>query len=298
MTIDRRFSAGLFAATLAFAPDPAYAGAWTQSAGGLYNRTSANRYASDEQFDADRSREPLPLEGEFVDMNFVDYAEYGVTNRFTAIASFAVKRLRSDNLVREVRTWGIGDVDLALRTKLAEGSAGVASMQWLAKVPTGYDADGLLPLGTGEPEYEGRLLYGRSLWPLMPGYCGVEVGHRWRAGTPENEFRYLAEVGSDLGAGFYIRTKLDGVRGLKTGVATDASGNPTVRNSYDLGTLETTAGRRFGKQVSVEAGFAPGLYGRTTTSGSTVTLAVAFTMSTRKRDATKDPIQNPGETTP
>ena len=271
----------VFGAALAIAvttPEIATAGAWTQSRGSLYNRASANRYASTEQFDLDGESQLLPFHGEFEDRNLTDYFEVGVTDRFTVLGSFVAKRLRSENDIRQTKSSGIGDVDLGVRAKVADGSEGVVSVQLLSRFPTGYDEQSTLPLGTGEPELEGRVLYGRSLWPLVPGYCGLEAGYRARAGAPEDEFRYLVEVGSDLGAGFYARAKLDGVYGLETGVTNDPSGNPTVRNSYDLGTLDMTAGRRFGKQVAVEAGYAPALYGRTTSAGSTLTLAVAFTL--------------------
>lgn len=272
-----RFTA--IAGGILVAPGTSHAGAWTQAAGSLYNRTSGNRYASEKEFDTDGKRQSLPLHGEFVDLNVVNYVEYGVTSRFTAIASFVVKRLRSENDVRVIKSWGIGDVDLAVRGKLAEGSFGVTALQVVEKFPSGYDTDVVLPLGSGKAETEARLLYARSLGSGFPGYGGLEVGYRWRSGDPEDELRYLAEIGGDLGARFYARAKLDGIRGLRSASTTDVNGNPTVRNSYDLGTLDMTAGRRFGSHVSVEAGFAPGIYGNTTTAGSTLTLAVAFVLT-------------------
>ena len=270
--------AALLAAAIATLPDPSFAGAWTLARGALYNRSSGNRYASDEELDIDGNREELPLNAEFIDSNFVDYLEFGITDRFTAFGSLTVKHLRSEDDVRVTETWGIGDADLGLRGMILHGDQGVFSAHALARIPTGYDENELIPLGSGEPEYEGRLLYGRSLWPMAPAYCGIEAGYRWRTGTPEDEFRYLAELGSELGAGFYFRTKLDGVHGLETGTATDPSGNPTVRESYDLGTLYTTVGRKFGF-FSLEADYAPTLYGRTTSAGSTVSLALAFTVT-------------------
>jgi hypothetical protein len=256
-------------------PDPVRAGAWTLPRGALYNRTAANGYGSDEEFDIDGHRQELPLDAEFEDVNFVNYLEFGITDRFTALGSLVVKHLRSENAVRVTESWGIGDADLGLRGMIVQGRQGVLSAQALARIPTGYDEDELIPLGSGDPEYEGRLLYGRSLWPLIPGYCGVEAGYRWRTGSPEDEFRYLAEIGSDLGKGFYFRTKLDGILGKETGTGTDASGNPTLRESYDLGTLYATIGRRFGT-LSFEGEYAPSLFGKTTSAGSTLSLAVSF----------------------
>ncbi|HET9888524.1 MAG TPA: hypothetical protein VFR10_13535 [bacterium] len=270
--------AAFLVATHAALPRLAFAGAWTLARGALYDRVSGNGYNSDEEFDLDGNREDLPLEAEFKDVNFVNYLEFGITDRFTAFGSMTVKHLQSENLVRITKTWGIGDADLGLRGRIIQGKQGVFSAQALARIPTGYDENDAIPLGSGEPEYEGRLLYGRSLWPLFPGYCGAEAGYRWRTGTPEDEFRYLAEIGSDLGKGFYFRTKLDGIMGMETGTVLNASGNPTVRESYDLGTLYVTAGHRFGT-LSLEAEYAPSLYGTTTSAGSTVSLAVSFALT-------------------
>jgi hypothetical protein len=290
--VDRRWgvpirAAGLLVLTgLPTIPGLANAGAWTREQGSLYARLSVNRYTSDREFGADSRRARLPLEGRFSDTNLGSYVEYGLTDRFTAVASFSVKSLESDNVVRVIETRGIGDVDLALRSRLLEGRAGVASVQFLSKIPSGYDVDVNLPLGNGETEFDLRLLYGRSLPSGLPGYFGLEAGYRWRSGAPSDEFRYLVEIGSDLGGDFYARSKLDGIRGRRNDAAVDESGNPTVRATADLGVLDLTVGRRLGTLFSIEAGFAPALYGRTTTSGSTLSLAVAYTLSPTPGDET------------
>jgi hypothetical protein len=260
---------------------PARAGAWTQEKGRIYSRLAGSYYDTDAQYDTEGREEDIPFHGRYKELNLTEYAEYGVTSRLTAIGSVVVKRLQLENDLRITRSSGFGDIDLALRFKLAEGSAGVASVQGLVKIPSGYESDPIevpLPLGNGEFEYDAHLLYGRSLWPLLPGYCGAEVGYRWRAGDPEDEFRYLVEVGSDLGRHLYVRSKLDGVKGTKSGAAIDINGNPTIRNAYDLGTLDMTLGGRLGTHWFLEAGFAPSLYGRTTTAGSRWSLALACTL--------------------
>jgi hypothetical protein len=257
-------------------PRSADCGAWTQPAGGVYARLAANRYFSQREFDADGRRVDFRLDGEFEDRNVALYLEYGLLDRLTLSATGAAKRLTSDNRARTIESDGVADVSVALRGRLLSGRAGVASLQGLVKVPSGYDTDVPLPLGNGETEWEMRALWGRSLWPLLPGYGGVEVGYRWRGGDFADEFRYLVEAGSDLGRRAFVRVKLDGTRGARNGGAVDEGGNPTVRGSYDLGVLDMTAGVRVGAGVALEAGVAPALYGRTTTSGSTFSLAVAY----------------------
>ncbi len=261
----------------AFPSGEAVAGGWTEPAGKFYNRTSVNRYFADREFDGDGERHDLLLDAEFRDLNVADYFELGLTDRFTAVASGSVKFLRTENLARVIEARGIGDIELALRCRLLEGKAGVTSVQVLTKVPGAYDAHDVLPLGNGQRELDAHLAYGRSLWPVIPGYCGLELGYRLRDGEPANELRYLVELGSDVGAGCYVRSKLDGTRGERTEVIYDSNLNPTLRGSSDVGALDLTLGRHFGPHYALEAGFATALYGRTTTAGSTFTLALACT---------------------
>jgi protein XagA len=266
----------MLALCTAASPRAVHAGAWTQPHGRLYARLSANRYFADQDYGTSGRTTPFSAHGEFTDLNVAQYIEYGVTNRITAVASLAYKSLRDRNGDGVSKAWGIGDIDLALRGKIAEGRAGVVAVQFLAKVPKAYDADAILPLGNGQYDYEARLLYGRSLWQLFPGYCNFEIAHRWRDRAPSDEIRYLAEVGSDFGRGFYGRSKLDGIRSRNNGLGLDTSGNPTARNNYDLTKLDLVVGRKLGARWSVEAGFAPSVYGRTTAAGSTISAAVSY----------------------
>ncbi|MFN8548782.1 MAG: hypothetical protein U0527_12655 [Candidatus Eisenbacteria bacterium] len=266
--------AGLVALALA---GSSQAGGWTRERGTFYSRTAANRYQADREFDGRGDRRDLALEGEFRDLNLSTYFEYGLTDRLTAIAATSIKSIRSENLVKVVETKGLSDVELALRTALARGTYGVTAVQALVKIPSGYDPKVELPIGNGEGELDLRGQYGRSLWPVIPGYCGLEVGYRFRGGKPANELRYLAECGSDLGGGSYVRAKLDGIRGQRTETIYDSNLNPTLRGSSDVGALDLTAGLKLGTRLAVEAGYTTALYGRTTTAGSTVNVALAWT---------------------
>ena len=255
---------------------PAHAGAWTPERGAVYARMALNRYVTHEEFDGNGEEQKATLNGEFEDRNVSLYFEYGVIDRLAVVVGASAKELRSENIVRVIESRGIADLDLAVRARLFAGRSGVASLQLLTKVPTGYETDVPLPLGNGEVEWEARLLYGRSLSPLLPGYVGIETGYRLRPGQFADLFRYQLEAGADLAGGFYARTKLDGTRGRREATTLDSSGNPTVRATYDLAVLDTVAGRRFGPHLALEAGWSPALYGRTTTSGTTWSLAVSY----------------------
>ena len=254
-----------------------YAGAWPQGKGKSYHRFAANYYLADEEYDNDGDSRDMPLNGEFRDFNLNYYAEYGIFNQLTILGSLYYKDIQKDNDAITTKTNGLGDLDLGLRYRLYSGNAGIFSIQGLTKIPDLYDEDDALPLGNGQNDYELRLLYGRSLWPFLPGYVNLEAGYRWRVEDPADEFRYLVEIGSDLGKDFYVRTKLDAIVSMENGDdGIDASGNPASTLEYDLAKLDVTAGWRMTRTLGLELGYAPALWGENTAKGETWTIALTF----------------------
>ena len=254
-----------------------WGGAWTQEEGHSYNRLAVNYFYSEKEYVDDSDRVVYENDGSFQDANLNYYLEYGVTDDLTAIASIYYKQLRREDSTIDIKTYGIGDVDLALKYKILDNIAGVFSGQVLVKVPEFYDENDTLPLGNGQYDVEFRLLYGRSVYPLFPGYFNLEAGYRWRAEDPADEFRFLVEVGSDFGANFYGRAKLDGLLGLNNGDNTmDQYGNPTIANDFDLVKLDLTLGYQLSEQWGVEAEFTPTVYGERTAYGQTYTLALVL----------------------
>lgn len=254
----------------------ALAGAWTMNKGTFYDRLSFNYYHADEEFNHEGDRQDFAANGEFSDINGGNYVEYGLTDRLTLINSLYFKRIRKDDDMEKTTTYGVGDIDLGMKVKVAEGAFGVFSAQGLVKIPEAYDRDERLPLGNGQYDLELRVLYGRSLWPLFPGYCGVEAGYRWRLDDPSDEFRYLVEVGSDITDSLYGRVKLDGTLSIDNGNHFDTGGNPTTTNNFDIGKLDVTLGYKVTRSLSVEASYTPALYGQNTAAGATYTLAVSY----------------------
>lgn len=253
-----------------------HAGAWTLGKGKLYDRISLNLYLADEEFDKSGNRRDMAANGEFSDLNGNNYLEYGLTDRLTLINSLYFKRIeREDDLTRTTTT-GVGDIDLGVKAKLHEGTIGVVSTQGLVKIPEAYDRHDPLPLGNGQYDLELRLLYGRSLYPHVPGYCNVEAGYRWRYGDPSDEFRYLVEFGADIIRSLYGRIKLDGILSMDNGVHLDPTGNPTITNNFDLAKLDLALGYRVTPAWGVEVAWTPALYGQNTAAGATYTVALTW----------------------
>lgn len=254
------------------------AGAWTAKKGGFYEKASVNYYFADKGFDSSGDRRALADNTEFSDLNLNNYFEYGVTDGLTAITSLSYKWLESDGDSRRATAHGLGDIDLGLRYRLHQDDRfGVASAQLLVKVPGAYDDNDPLPLGNDQFDTEVRLLYGRSLYPALPGYGNVELGYRFRAGDPSDEVRYLVEAGFDLGKQFFTRVKLDGIYSVDNGKKLDATGNPTATNNFDLGKLDLTLGYKVSPSMGVELGYRRDLYGQNTAAGANYSLALYFT---------------------
>lgn len=262
----------------AFHYDNCMAGAWTLAKGKVYDRFSFNYYYADDQFDKNGNRNGLDANGSFSDTDAGNYIEYGLTNYITVINSLYFKYLQKNDDFADTTTYGVGDIDLAMKVKVAEGRAGVFAVQGLVKIPAAYDKNVRVPLGNGQYDVEMRLLYGRSLWPYIRGYCGVEAGYRWRFSDPSDEFRYLVEFGMDITGDLYGRVKLDGIYSMDNGSHTDGNGNPTATNNFDLGKLEATLGYKITPAWGVEASYTPEIYGQNTAAGATYTLAVTYQM--------------------
>lgn len=254
-----------------------YAGAWTMKQGGSYHRLAGNYYYADENFNEDGKSESMPGNGEYRDINVNYYAEYGVLDELTAVLSLYYKDLRREDDDYLYKTTGMGDVDLGLRYRLYNGHMGVFSFQGLVKIPAFYDTDDPLPLGNGQYDIECRMLFGRSLWPWIPGYMNFESAYRFRTEEPGDEFRYLVEVGSNIGEHFYARIKWDAIIGMDNADAgRDAYGNPTSNIEYDLSKLDMTVGWQMTRKIGLELGYTPAILGKTTAKGDTWTLAVTF----------------------
>lgn len=267
------FIAAAFLATAA----SAFAGAWTAPQGAFYNKAAFNYFYSHETFSENGHRKGTANNGRFTDYNLSNYFEYGLLDSLTLINSITYKWLENKDNAYRTEGHGVGDVDLGLRYKLLDHEKiGIVSTQLLVKIPGPYGQGDPLPLGNGQFDTELRLLYGRSLYPLIPGYGNLELGYRFRAEAPSDELRYLVEFGIDITKELYTRAKLDGTFSIDNGKKRDSSGNPTATNNFDLGKLDLTVGYKVAPTWGIEASYVPTIYGQNTAAGATYTLAVYF----------------------
>ncbi len=261
-------------------PSVAQAGAWTQAKGSVYNRLAVNYAVITEQFDASGHRVAAANNGEFTEWNATYYGEAGLTDRLTLVGSLPLKFLQDQaetaSGTQTLRNSGLGDLDLGVRYRLLEEPV-VLSAFLLGKFPYLYDENSLPATGNGQVDVEARFLVGKSLYPY--GYGGIELGYRYRAEDPSDEYRYLVEYGFSFTERVYVRTKLDGIKSVRNadlGSALSAGLNPTLSPEFDIGKLELTAGYAHNRNWSGELTYTGVLYGKDIGAGDTVQLALVY----------------------
>ena len=273
-------------------PTPAFAGAWTAEKGTNYLKGAVNYFETSNRFGDEGVFE------NFRNTNLNIYWEHGVRDDLTFFATGSLTDLENRSNGVETSETGVGDIDLGLKYRLIDGPV-IVSVQGLFKAPYLYDEDSELPLGNGQEDYEGKILFGKSFGDL--GYGGLELGYRVRTDDPVDEFRFLVEYGFDVSDKVYLRTKLDGIHAASSSdidtiapVNTDpvAGGspfggdtttpftvtttalNPQLPLEFDLGRLEYTAGYKINDKFAAEITGTTAIYGDNTLSGTNIQFAI------------------------
>ena len=282
--LPRRRSFRFIAVTLILACTTmlAQAGAWTPQKGKIYLKLAANRFQSSANYNIDGDRfDPFAdfddRYSRFEDRNISLYVEYGVTDRFALIGNLIYKdisqRTKLPNLEVGTDNNGFADVDLGFRYRLTNG-ANVVSVGFLAKLPYFYDDDdNFFQLGNGEEEFEGRLLYGRSLGRGF--YAGLEAAWRFKSGDPSDDYRYLGELGYSYKR-FFTRSKLEGIYSADSFETSSRFGNPLLEPRYDLTTLIVTAGFQLTQRIYLEYSYSETLAGKNTADGANNQIGISF----------------------
>jgi len=255
-------------------PEAALAGAWTAKQGESYLKEAVNYFETNSRFGPENGFES------FRNVNYNLYWEYGVKDNLTFFTQGALTKTRNTDSGVTTFGSGISDIDLGLRYRLTDGPV-IVAVQGLFKAPYLYDQDAELPIGNGQEDYEGRVLFGKSFDEL--GYGGLEVGYRLRAEAPADEFRYVVEYGIDLNERSYVRAKLDGVHAVggfkarsnaNAPIVTGNDLNPQLPNRFNVGRLEYTLGYKISRSLSGEIAGTTAVYGNNTLKGTNIQVAL------------------------
>ena len=269
-----------------------YAGAWTQKKGAYYFKISFNNFSTNEQFSLVGVKQPLNLQftnladSEFKDRNFSIYAEYGVTDWFTAIATTTFKAYSStgfnltDQLDFDNNVTGAGDLFVGGRLRLIAKPFKI-SLQPMIKLPTGSN-DSQIPFGTGNADYETRLQFGASLPLPIQNYFTADAGYTVRGGQSfNNEVPYFAEFGVFPFRKLILKATLDGRKSVDT-ISSQAgvigqSNESMLISDQDLTRLGGGIIYSTSPAVQLSLEYSSIISGKNTLAGQTVSLGIAFT---------------------
>jgi hypothetical protein len=271
--------------------------AWVQEKDGYYFKASGTYLYTTEQFDYQGNRQPIFSEdstrtdASFREVTISTYLEYGLSDRFTLVATLPFKILTARDTqvipgepVRDVSptNGGLADLWLSLRTPIAQGGF-AASVQAGVKLPLGYEKDPDNqgpPLGTGEVDAEAHLLVGQSLWPI-PAYLGASGGYRVRGGAFHDEILFSAEGGYTAGD-FFVKIRFDGLVNVEEPPNLElvnmivANGGSAVVGDQDIFKLSPTVEYRVNEGFAIGADAFHTFAGKNTVTGTTWSLALVW----------------------
>jgi hypothetical protein len=252
-------------------PSSVYAGAWTSEPLHSWHKLGVAYFYSDEVWNDDGETESVDTE--YTEWSVSYYGQLGITGWFDIWTSFAYKYGTSEDDEEILTTAGISDITLATKFRFLQKPL-VMSGQFAFTAPWAYDKDAWLPLGDGFPDYEVKLLIGRSMYPV-PGYFGAEGGYKIREGFQPNVWTYLVELGFNVWK-IYARVKLDGFAGAE-GADEDPTGGRSVSLDSNLGKLESTLGVQIIKYIGIEGSYTYQMWGRNTGRGDTIAAGITGT---------------------
>lgn len=257
-------------------------GGWTYIKGKGFVKISQNAIYSDQLFNPD---------GDITDITTIGYyatslyAEYGLTDRLTAIAYAPIFTRNTLNKTR-FRFSGMefpgdelnafGDVDLSLQYGFYKSDTWVASVRVLFGLPIGEVSGGetgILQSGDGEFNQMIRLDLSRPI--SQNAWFSVYVGLNNRTNNFSDEYRLGAEIGTKLWSGFLAIAKVDVVQSFFNGDADPSQGgtifsnntefvSPSIELAYEmkneLGFSLSAAGAFAGKNILAAPNYGIGLY--------------------------------------
>ena len=210
---------------------PLFAGAWVQEKGAFYLKIWTTGFSTEDEFDLQGERRPLYYyigswrRTSLEERSAGIYAEYGLTRRFTLVATLPWKQLtrKATDILEPVsphirnHSSGIGDLAMGVRLHLFSNFL-VSSIQVMVRIPGGYEvgppptqlADNPhLPLGTGVRALSLEALAGHS---SSRWYTTGSLGYRFQDGRLKDEILYTLEFGFYPISSLVIQGTVDGIR--------------------------------------------------------------------------------------
>ena len=249
-------------------------GGWPQPKGSGYIKLSEWWLIANQHFTDAGRIDPNLTNGLF---NTTLYAEYGLSDRLTAIVYFPfysrayfnneVSGTTGETLTPGEAINGIGDADVNLKYGLTKGKGIAVSATLTLGLPLGESAggrEGNLQTGDGEFNQLIQLDAGTG-FPLgqARGYANVYVGFNNRTNDFSDEFRYGGEVGVTLANDrLTLIARLIGVKSFRNGLPSAEITSSVFANNAEFLSFSPEIAYRIGQRWGVAAGLGTALAGK------------------------------------
>lgn len=245
--------------------------AWTHDKGHGFVKVAQWWIVADEHFTGNGEKAPNTTNGLF---NTSIYAEYGITDRLTAIVYFP---FLSRNLMNETvsGTTGqviqegeaintIGDTDLSIKYGILRDTKVKLSTILTLGLPLGETGRGTLGgLQTGDGEFNQMLTLATSFGassPSVNSFFSAYAAYNNRTNNFSDEFRYGIEAGAIFKNRIMLIGRLYGIESLQNGGTNVSDSNLFGNNSEHL-TISPELGVFITKKFGVSATYAYPLSG-------------------------------------
>ena len=195
------------------------------------------------------------------------YFIYGLVDGLSVGLGQGYARLEQQLGAETLTSSGFGATGFFVMKRIAQGKAGILSIQPRIDIPLLFDTDKRPALGPVEPDAEVRLLYGNGFGVVgTRGFLSASAGiSTIRAG--DDEIRYDLTVGVDAGPRVLLMGQAFNVAGLANGGGI----------AYSATKLGASAMFRLSTSVGLLGGYYAGVAGKNTARERTVSISIWMT---------------------
>ena len=260
-------------AILAFSPQ-LYAGAWNQEAGHGQIIFTSSFLQTSSGFDSSGASYRFGYNGQFRQLAFNPYLEYGLTRRYTLVVNVNAPLLRYSNQYRATSSAGLGDIEVGIRRRLISlESPWAISGQITTQFPA-YSATRNPAPGNHQEDVEARLLIGRgATWAQHHVFWDAEAAYRYRSGPPADQFRTDLTGGLNLTPRFMAMGQMFVIKSLRNGDPFTTT-NPNAQSDFDLYKAQLSLVTTLGHGTRLQVGWNDAFAGRNTGGGHTAILGL------------------------
>jgi len=268
-------------------------GPWSQNKGKAYLKLSEWWMVFDKHYTDAGLIDPNITTGIF---NTFLYAEYGITNRYTAIINGALfsrnymnnvkSRATNEVIINGESINALGDIDIGLKYSLTKpGAALPMALSFALGLPLGVTGKGELgALQTGDGEFNQMIQFdiGKGFQiKELPAYISAYTAINNRTNGYSEEFRYGAEVGLGLLTNkLWLSLKLNGIESFQNGdTAETVTSTSIFANNSEFASVAFEANYLITEKFGISLNYATAFKGKIIAAAPSYNVGVFFNLN-------------------